>query len=185
MPEQAEHLTRKHDGFRTPSRWVSRWADMVPPGSPVLDLACGNGRHGRLFLERGHPTLFVDKDTSAVADLPHARGASLMEVDLEDGSPFPLQGREFGGVIVTCYLHRPILPAIIDAVAPGGALIYETFARGNEAYGHPAREAYLLDEGELLRAVAGKLTIRAYEHGYDADPKPGIRQRICAYRKRD
>ena len=185
MSGLSDHLANKHAGFRTPSAWVTRWADMVPPGTPVLDLACGNGRHGRFFLERGHPTLFLDKDLSAVSDLPKGNGISLMEVDLEDGSPFPLTGRQFGGIIVTCYLHRPILPAIIDAVAPGGTLIYETFAKGNEAYGHPAREAYLLEEGELLRAVDGVLSVRAYEHGYDALPKPGIRQRICAYRRVD
>ncbi|MDW3204894.1 MAG: class I SAM-dependent methyltransferase [Alphaproteobacteria bacterium] len=175
-----DHLTQRHAGFTAPSSWIERWAGLVPPGAPVLDLACGNGRHGRLFLGRGHETVFLDKDTTAVADLAGTAGADIREVDLEGGRPFPLAGRRFGAVIVTCYLHRPILHDIVAAVAPGGVLLYETFAKGNEAYGHPAREAYLLEEGELLRAVDGKLTVRAYEHGYDDVPKPGIRQRICA-----
>lgn len=176
----ADHLTELHAGFRAPSPWVERWSSLVPAGSTVLDLACGGGRHGRLFLAAGHPTIFLDKDLSAVSDLTGSTGAELIETDLEDGRPFPLAGRTFGGIVVTCYLHRPILPDIVDAVAPGGVLIYETFAKGNEAYGHPAREAYLLREGELLDAVRGKLIVRAYEHGYDEVPKPGIRQRICA-----
>ncbi len=178
------HFVEKHAGFAAPSPWVERWADLVPGGTDVLDLACGNGRHGRLFLDRGHGCVFLDRNISALADLEDDPRARIVEADLEDGSPFPLAGERFGGVVVTCYLHRPILDDIIAAVAPGGALIYETFARGNEAYGHPARDAYLLEEGELLSAVAGNLTVRAYEHGFDAEPKPGIRQRICATRPR-
>ena len=176
----ADHLTDRHAGIRAPSPWVARWAALVPRGAPVLDLACGGGRHGRLFLAREHRTVFLDKDVSAVADLVDADGAEVLEADLEGGQPFPLAGRHFGGIVVSCYLHRPILADIVEAVAPGGVLIYETFARGNEAYGNPVREAYLLTEGELLDAVRGRLTVRAYEHGYDETPKPGIRQRICA-----
>jgi SAM-dependent methyltransferase len=174
------HLTERHAGFKTPSAWVIRWAPLAPEGAPVLDLACGSGRHGRLFLDRGHPTVFLDRDLRAVEDLRETSGARLVEADLETGGPFPLAGERFGAVVVTCYLHRPILPDLVSAIMPGGVLIYETFARGNEAYGHPAREAYLLEEGELLRAVKGRLSVRAYEHGFDAEPKPGIRQRICA-----
>lgn len=177
-----DHLTQRHAGFAAPSPWIERWAGLVPKGTAVLDLACGNGRHGRLFLDRGHDIVLLDKDTTAVADLAEVRGATILQEDLEDGRAFPFAGRIFGGVIVTCYLHRPILPAIVDAVAPGGVLLYETFARGNEVYGHPAREAYLLEEGELLRTVDGVLSVRAYEHGYDEVPKPGVRQRICAVR---
>jgi SAM-dependent methyltransferase len=178
----ADHLVTKHAGFQEPSPWIVRWADLAPVGAPVLDLACGGGRHGRLFLERGHAVTFLDRDISAVSDLEDRADATCMQVDLETGAPFPLTGQQFGAVIVTCYLHRPILPAILEAVAPRGILLYETFARGNEAYGHPAREAYLLEEGELLNAVQGTFTVRAYEHGYNDEPKPGIRQRICAIR---
>jgi hypothetical protein len=125
---------------------------------------------------------FLDRDISAVSDLSDHAGATCLEIDLEAGAPFPLRAHSFGAVIVTCYLHRPILPDILNTVAPGGILLYETFAQGNQAYGHPAREAYLLNEGELLDAVRHRFTVRAYEHGYDAAPKPGIRQRICAIR---
>ncbi|MDF1750634.1 MAG: SAM-dependent methyltransferase [Alphaproteobacteria bacterium] len=179
----ADHLVTKHAGFQEPSPWILRWADLIPTGTPVLDLACGGGRHGRLFLPRGHSVTFLDRDISAVSDLNVVPEAECLEVDLETGGAFPLAARTFGGVIVTCYLHRPILPDILDAITPGGVLLYETFAQGNEAYGHPAREAYLLKEGELLDAVQGEFIVRAYEHGYDAEPKPGIRQRICAIRR--
>jgi hypothetical protein len=58
-------------------------------------------------------------------------------------------------VVVTHYLWRPLLPAIMAAVAPGGVLIYETFAAGNETVGKPSRPDFLLRPGELLDACAG------------------------------
>lgn len=178
-----QHWTAGHAGFQTPSPWVSRFAPLAEPGSSVLDLACGSGRHGRLFLDRGHPVTFLDRDITGVADL--ATRAELIEADLETEAGWPLAARRFDVVVVTCYLHRPLLDAIVAAVAPGGLLLYETFARGNEAYGHPARAAYLLESGELLEVVRGRLTVLAYEHGYDAEPKPGVRQRIAAQHDRN
>lgn len=172
------HWTRKHEGFKAASAWVTQWAEAARAGNSVLDLACGSGRHGRVFLERGHPVTFLDKQIAGVSDL--AGQAELIEADLETDKGWPLGTRQFDVVVVTCYLHRPILADIVAAVAPGGLLVYETFARGNEAYGHPARPAYLLEAGELLEAVRGRLTVFGFEHSYDEQPKPGIRQRIAA-----
>ncbi|MCC5872951.1 MAG: class I SAM-dependent methyltransferase [Gammaproteobacteria bacterium] len=174
----AGHWTEQHAGFKAPSRWVARWAETVPADASVLDLACGSGRHGRLFLDRGHPVTLLDRNIAGVADL--TAQAELIEADLETDHGWPLGDRRFGVIVVTCYLHRPILDDIVEALAPEGLLIYETFAHGNEAYGHPARPAYLLQAGELLELARGRLTVLGYEHGYDEDPKPGIRQRIAA-----
>lgn len=174
----AKHWTEQHEGFRVPSAWVRRWAQAAVAGGCVLDLACGSGRHGRFFFEHGHPVTFLDRNTAGVEDL--AGQAELIEADLETEQGWPLGERRFDVIVVTCYLHRPILDDIVAAVAPGGLLIYETFARGNEAYGHPARTAYLLEAGELLEVARGRLTVLGYEHGYDEDPKPGVRQRIAA-----
>lgn len=166
-----------------PSPWVRRFAARVPRGGPVLDLACGGGRHSRLFLERGHPVTAVDRDLGHLGDLAGRPGLEALEIDLEDGRPFPLAGRSFAGVVVTNYLFRPILPALVAAVAAGGVLIYETFARGNERYGRPANPAHLLDPGELLEAVRGHLRVIAYEDLVVPRPKPAAVQRICALRE--
>ena len=107
-------------------------------------------------------------------------GLEAIEIDLEDGSPFPLAGRRFAGVVVTNYLYRPHLPALVAAVATGGVLIYETFARGNERFGRPRNPDHLAEPGELLEAVQGRLRIIAYEDLIDELPKPAARQRICA-----
>ena len=56
--------------------WVLRFAGRVPEAGPVLDLACGRGRHTRLFLARGHPVTAVDRDLSGIADLTGAPGGA-------------------------------------------------------------------------------------------------------------
>jgi SAM-dependent methyltransferase len=164
-----------------PSDWVCRFAGQVPAG-PVLNLACGGGRHGRLFHARSHPVTLLDRDLSGVADLAGQDGVETHEADLEDGRPFPLAGRTFAGVVVTNYLYRPLLPALVAAVAPGGTLLYETFAQGQARLGRPTNPDFLLDPGELLDAVRGPLTVVAYEDRTLHRPDPARVQRICAVR---
>jgi SAM-dependent methyltransferase len=161
----------------SPSAWVVRHAPLVPAGAAVLDVAAGAGRHARLFLERGHPIVALDRDVSRLVAHPSLR---IVEADLEDGSPWPLPGERFGGVVVTNYLHRPLLPALLDAVAPAGVLLYETFAVGNERFGHPRNPDFLLRPGELRDVVGGRLRVVAYEEGEVADPRPAVVQRIAA-----
>jgi SAM-dependent methyltransferase len=162
---------------------VARFASLVPPGGTVLDVACGAGRHTRFFLERGHPVTAVDRDTIGLADLRGEPGIEIVECDLEGGAPFPFRGRDFGAVVVTNYLHRPIVPDLVAAVAPGGVLLYETFARGNERFGRPHRPEFLLEPGELLEAVRGALRVVAYEDVIVEEPQPRAIQRIAAVRE--
>lgn len=164
------------------SRWVSRFADLVPAGGRVLDVACGGGRHARSFLQRGHPVTVVDRDTSGVADLVDDPNVEIVESDLEAGATWPFAGRVFEGVVVTNYLWRPILADIVASVAPGGVLLYETFARGNEQFGHPRNPDFLLKPGELLEAVRGELRVAAYEDLIVEEPDPKAVQRIAAVR---
>jgi SAM-dependent methyltransferase len=165
----------------TISSWVARFAGLLPPG-PVLDLACGAGRHLRHFHALGHPVIGVDRDLAGVADLAGADGVELIEADLEADARWPLGARRVAGVVVTNYLWRPLLPAIVAAVDADGWLIYETFAQGNEHYGRPRNPDFLLRPGELLAAVAGELTVVAYENGIIERPRPAAVQRIAAFR---
>ena len=164
------------------SLWVTRFADLVPAGGRVLDVACGAGRHARSFLQQGHPVTVVDRDTSGVADLGEHPKVEILEFDLEAGKPWPFAGRVFEGVVVTNYLWRPILADIVASVSPGGVLLYETFARGHEQFGHPRNPDFLLKPGELLDAVRGELRVVAYEDRIVEEPDPKAVQRIAAVR---
>lgn len=177
MPPPSVHLQ-----VTDPSPWITRFAPLVPAGGTVLDVACGGGRHGRWFAGRGHPVTLVDRDTSFVADLAEAPGMEVVTADLEDeesGGGWPFADRRFAAVVVANYLHRPLFPALAAAVAPGGVLLYETFARGNERYARPRNPDHLLRPGELLEAFAG-LQVVAYEAGVE-ERRGGLRvvERIC------
>jgi SAM-dependent methyltransferase len=162
----------------TPSDWIRRWSHLVPESQPVLDVACGGGRHLRWFAARGHPVTGIDRDPAAV-EAARAVGEAVA-ADIE-GGPWPLTGRRFAGVVVTNYLWRPLWPDLLASVAPGGLLLCETFAAGNETVGRPARPEFLLQPGELLRACEG-LRIVAYEDGFIETPARFV-QRIAAVRE--
>jgi SAM-dependent methyltransferase len=172
-------------GTEPPSAWVQRWSSLVPTGGTVLDVACGLGRHTRMFLERGHPVCCVDRSAEAIEGiraLAPCTATGQLETRVADleNAPWPFAGRCFDAVIVTNYLWRPLIPVIAASVAPAGALIYETFAAGNETVGKPSRPDFLLQPGELIATCAG-LRIVAFEDGFLQGP-PRFVQRIAAVR---
>lgn len=178
------------------SPWVLRFAEMIPEQSAerspirgdvqdtaaaqVLDIAAGAGRHSRALVSMGHTVIAVDCDLSRFVEPP--LGVTLFTADLEL-NPWPFANQQFVAVVVTNYLYRPLLPLIVAAIAPGGILIYETFAIGNEQFGRPARAEFLLEPEELLNAVRGELQVIAYENVFVREPKPAMVQRIAAIRK--
>jgi SAM-dependent methyltransferase len=170
-------------GLGEPSRWVRDWAHLVAPGGAVLDVASGAGRHARFFASRGHPVTALDRDAAALDMLSDAPLVTPVVADLE-GAPWPLPAdAAFAAVIVTNYLHRPLFPHLLRMLAPGGVLVYETFAQGNESVGKPSNPAFLLAPGELLDAVHGQLRVVAFQDGFLAQPRPAYVQRICAVRQ--
>lgn len=164
-----------------PSAWVVRYAGLVPAAGPVLDLACGDGRHARYFAGRGHPVTAVDIDTSGVADLMGEPGCRVIQADLESVE-WPFGTSTFAGIVITNYLHRPHFPLLPGALMPGGVLLIETFAAGNERFGRPRNPGFLLAAGELLSAFGAALQVVAYEHGIEHEPRPAVRQRLVAVR---
>ena len=164
-----------------PSPWIVHWAPLVRAGGSVLDLACGSGRHLRYFLGKAHPVVGIDRDVAALADLEGNPSVEIVRADLEDGSPWPLPDRRFAGIVVANYLHRPLFLSLIEALEPGGALLYETFAVGNEKYGKPSNPDFLLRAGELLERTRG-LRVVAYEAVEEETPRRAVVQRIAAVR---
>jgi SAM-dependent methyltransferase len=168
------------------SSWVRRFAKLAPAGE-VLDLACGHGRHTRLFAQAGHAVLALDRDAHALQQAQGA-GVTVMLHDLEAGGyawPEALSAGRFSAIVVTNYLHRPLMDALFASLAPGGVLIYETFAQGNEQFGRPSNPDFLLRQGELLDLAARSgLRVVAYECGVTSGtgpaPKVAMVQRLCA-----
>ncbi len=119
----------------------------------------------------------VDRDAGAVEPLRDFADIQVANLETEE---WPYAEMRFDGVIVTNYLWRPRLRNIVELVAPGGILIYETFAFGNAALGSPRNPEFLLRPGELLDAVRPRLRVIAFEDGRIDDPRPALVQRICA-----
>lgn len=159
-----------------PSPWIMRFMHLMRFGGSVLDVAAGHGRHARALLEQGYAVTAVDIDMSALADQQNLK---RIEIDLEAGA-WPLLPSSFDGIVMTNYLHRPHLPHLIETLAPGGVLLIETFGEGNERLGRPRNPDFLLKPGELLDAFSDHLHIVAYEHCVEHQPRPAVRQRICA-----
>lgn len=179
-----------HSLLDQPSPWVRRFAPLIAAGE-VLDLACGGGRHARFLAAMEHEVLAVDRDSAALTRAA-GPGIKTVQCDLESeaaekSAGWPFQRARFQGIVVTNYLHRPLFAALLDSLAPGGVLIYETFAIGNERFGKPSNPDFLLQRGELLNmahvAPQEKFHVVAFEDGYVSAPKPAMVQRICLVKK--
>lgn len=177
IPDKLENMNENA------SLWVQRFLPLIEDGAAVLDLACGGGRHARLLAARGYRVTAVDRDAFALEQLAAAApGIETRRADLE-GGPWPFPGRRFGGIVVTNYLYRPLLPLLHDSLEPGGVLIYETFMVGNERFGKPSNPDFLLRPQELLELVLGELTVVGFEQGEVGAPRPAVVQRLCATRR--
>jgi SAM-dependent methyltransferase len=176
-------------GTENVSPWVARWSHLVQPGSRVLDVACGAGRHTLHFLRQKCHVAGIDIALNAIDSVANQlndedRGyCRLIQADIENG-PWPLPGEQFGAIVVTNYLWRALLPTLAQSLAEGGVLIYETFAQGNETVGKPSRPDFLLKTGELLTfCAAHQLRVIAYEDGFLETPARFM-QRAVAVREK-
>ncbi len=173
-----------------PSAWVRRFLPWIPniSGLPVLDLACGRGRHAHLLAQAGYSVLAIDRDEAALAC---AKGHNIdaRQIDLEVDVQllqWPCSTASLSGIVVTNYLHRPLFPLLASSLVPGGVLIYETFARGNAAFGKPSNPDFLLEQGELIEfARSAHLHVLAFEEGKIVQPKEAMVQRICCIKLKE
>ncbi len=164
-----------------PSAWIMRWCSRLAPGSEVLDLACGSGRHARALAALGCHVDAVDRDPACGLALAGVPGVRFRALELER-APWPLEDQRYDAVVVANYLHRPTLPLLARALRDGGILVYETFAAGNERFGRPSNPDYLLAPFELAACFAPLLHVLAFEDGVRQRPTPARVQRLCAVR---
>jgi SAM-dependent methyltransferase len=182
---------KKMHGKECVSPWVARWSHLVPrdvEGGRVLDIACGAGRHLLHFLRQNRSVVGLDIAENALEIIAsqlspeESNRCQLIQADLENAA-WPLPNVKFAGVIVTNYLWRPLIPVVVQSLADGGLLIYETFSQGNETVGKPSRSDFLLKPGELLQACSQtRLRVIAYEDGFLQAPDRFM-QRVVAIRE--
>jgi tellurite methyltransferase len=147
-----------------PSSWLLATADLLPrERGRALDVACGRGRHALLLAAAGFAVDAVDRDQAAIAFLRATADrlelpVSTTAVDLAAAPS--LERDAYALVVVFRYLHRPLFPALVASLAPGGLLLYETFTVDQAALGKPSDPAHLLLHGELLRLVAPLEVVR-------------------------
>jgi SAM-dependent methyltransferase len=160
-------------------------ARLLATAGPVLDLACGRGRHALAVARSGRFAIGLDRDRARLAELAGAaRAAGLaaqpLLADLEVNATIPLADASCGAVLVFRYLHRPLAPEIVRVLRPGGLLLYETFTRKHrEISEHPRNPAFLLEPGELPKLFAALEPLRA-EEARVALPAPEAVARLVA-----
>jgi len=163
----------------SPSSWIVKFAPLIKSQGLVLDLACGSGRHAKWLAQQGYQVDALDRDPIATSSMQGIDGIRIQLTDLETTEP-PSFEHSYDGIIVSRYLHRPLLTSLATILKPGGILIYETFMRGNERYGKPSNPDFLLMPDELLNTYSPLLNVISFEQGEVVEPKPAMLQRICA-----
>lgn len=161
-----------------PSSWLVANSTLVAPGARTLDVACGRGRHALLLAAAGNMVRAIDRDEAHVQRLGALARRLRLPIDVScvdletappDLGPTDLGEDEWDLVLVFRYLHRPLFPALVRAVRPGGVLLYETFVdhpSRTEAQS-PSNPDYLLQPGELPGLVAPLEVVRQREGEFD------------------
>lgn len=152
-----------------PSQFVVDWSaalvTTVPARRRALDLAMGRGRHAIALVEAGYRVFGVDLRLEAVRDAVARAAARRLVVRgwCADLTTYPLPHERFELVVVSRYLQRNLFPALRNAVAPGGAVLYETFTEAQRMLGRgPTSPDHLLKPGEL-RLLFPEFDLLSYE----------------------
>jgi tellurite methyltransferase len=155
----------------------------VPPSTPILDVACGDGRNGIFLALRGHSVICCDYSAQSLrraTEFARESGVTLsvwhVDLELPGNNPFP--PHSFGGIMVFRYLHRPLIPCIRKALREGGILMYETYTLEQPRYGKPHNPDFLLRPGELLQWFMDWKVLHHFE-GVRENPTRAVAQIVC------
>jgi SAM-dependent methyltransferase len=175
---------REEERVAAPSPFVSGLAPLLPRGGRALDVAGGTGRHALWLARQGLEVTLADVSDEALAratEIAQSEGLALttVRVDLELE---PLPAGPWDLVLCTYFLHRPLFPALVEALAPGGLLAVAHPTRRNlERHARPG-PAHVLDPGELPGLVRRLEVLRHDEAWFESGRHEA---RLVARRRRD
>ncbi len=146
------------------------WLELLPRGL-ALDVAAGTGRHSVALGRAGFKVLAIDYAEAALRTLQSIARAEQLSVWplAADLAELPLPRARFDAILNTNFLDRALVPRLIEALRPGGALLFDTFLIDQAATGHPRNPDFLLQHYELREMLSAMDLVR-YREGLVAYP---------------
>lgn len=135
-----------------PCQLLQQFIDNLPTHGRALDLACGLGGNADLLARRGLECDAVDISAVAVEALRRYAASARLPIHPQqrDVESAGLPHGPYQVVVVSHYLHRPLLPQLPTILAPGGLLLYQTFTDAGSVRRGPNKAAFRLQPDELL-----------------------------------
>lgn len=139
---------------------------LFPHGGSALDLAGGAGRHAIWLAQQGWEVMLIDiSETGVEQSRVNARSlAAHINFVVDDLTQFKASQTQFDVVTAFFYLERKIFSEIVEAVRPGGLLVYKTYTEKQANLGSgPKDPRHLLKQDELLQLTGVLRTLHYRE----------------------
>jgi SAM-dependent methyltransferase len=153
----------QHAGFERPRAFLLDQAAWLPTGGLALDVAMGLGANAGWLLARGLHVIGVDISEVAVRQA-RARFPDLQTI-IADLTTFSLPHHTFDVIVNFYYLQRDLWPQFVQALRPGGVLIFETLTQAVRQVRPDISPEFLLAPGELRQGFAG-LNVQVYREAW-------------------
>lgn len=154
-----EHGPAEPGRLWRPNAWLEEVLPSIPPGR-AIDFGCGSGREAVALAAYGWEVTALDRLEDALEKARELEIRTLGDPTIAwTCADIEAPGYEPPGVAdLICsfaYLHRPLLQAAPQRLAPGGHLVVETFTTiHRERFGKPRTARFVLEPGELLLLCA-------------------------------
>ena len=168
---------RAATGERQASRVLTENRHLLPDNGRALDLACGLGGNAILLAQQG---LKVDAWDIADVAIAALQGMAIerqlsIQAEVRDVEVKPPEPESFDVIVVSYFLDRDIIPALIQALKPDGLIYYQTFIRQRVSDRGPQQEEFRLADQELLQLFSELRIIFYREEGCVGDLQNGFR----------
>ncbi|HEB63805.1 MAG TPA: methyltransferase domain-containing protein [Gammaproteobacteria bacterium] len=155
---------------------------LLPAQGQALELACGMGRNALFLARQGLETAAWDISDVAIQRLNEEAKAQNFSAgfhaQIRDVVKEPMLPNSFDVIVVSYFLDRSLMPAIQDALRPGGLLFYQTFSRLQVDESGPRNPDFRLADNELLSLFSQMRLLVYREEGCVGDCEKGFRNEV-------